>query len=202
VAVKKWLKRIRGAVGMGLTWAVGWGIFGLMIGVASILLPWLPWDAFFEVFDAPLPALAVPGLVGGALFSVVLGIAGRRRRFDELSLPRFAAWGAAGGLLLSMVPDVMVAVGLASFNNPDARLWRLTALISGPLMLLGAASAAGSLWLARRAADRASPEALENAAEMGLSDDEKRELLGPGTEPASTLQPRARESVRVTNRRD
>jgi hypothetical protein len=34
--LKKWLRRIRGAVGMGLTWAVGWGLGGLLIGVASI----------------------------------------------------------------------------------------------------------------------------------------------------------------------
>ncbi len=92
--MKRWLRRIRGAVGMGLTWAVGWALFGVLIGIASLLLPGLPWDLFFEVFDAPLPALAVRGFVGGAFFSTVLGIAGRRRRFDELSLPRFAAWGA------------------------------------------------------------------------------------------------------------
>ena len=90
--MKKWLRRLRGAVGMGLTWAVGWAITGVLVGVASLLLPNLPWDAFFAVFDAPLPALAIPGFVGGAIFSMVLGVVGRRRRFHELSLPRFAAW--------------------------------------------------------------------------------------------------------------
>jgi hypothetical protein len=94
--MRNWQRRIRGAVGMGLTWAAGWALVGVLIGVTSRLLPSLPWDALFEVFDAPLPALAIPGFIGGALFSVVLGIAGRRRRFDELSLPRFAAWGAVG----------------------------------------------------------------------------------------------------------
>ena len=74
----KWLRRIRGAVGMGLVWAVGWALAGLLIGVASMLLPGLPWDSFFQVFDAPLPALAIPGFFAGAFFSVVLGIAGRR----------------------------------------------------------------------------------------------------------------------------
>lgn len=88
-----WLKRIRGAVGMGLTWAAGWALVGLLIGATSKLLPGLPWDRFFEVFDAPLPALALPGLFAGAVFSVVLGIAARRRRFDELSLPDSRRWG-------------------------------------------------------------------------------------------------------------
>src|SRR5689334_13739209 len=108
VVVKRWVRRVRGAVGMGLTWAIGWAIAGLLIGVSSKLLPGLPWDAFFAVFDAPLPALAVPGFVGGVLFSVVLALVGRHRRFNELSLPRFVAWGAVGGLLLSLVPAFLV----------------------------------------------------------------------------------------------
>jgi hypothetical protein len=150
---------------MGLTWAAGWALFGVLIGVTSRLLPGLPWDSFFEVFDAPLPALAIPGFFGGALFSMVLGIAGRRRRFDELSLPRFAAWGAVGGLLLSLMPAALVAVGVASLERPDAGLWKITATIGGPLILLSAVSACGSLMLARLAVDRKLLEASEDGAE-------------------------------------
>jgi hypothetical protein len=115
----------------------------------------------FPVRGLTVPALAVPGFFGGALFSTVLGIAGRRRRFDELSLPRFAAWGAVGGLLLDLVPAALVAVGLASLR-PDLGLWQLTAIISGPLILLGAASASGSLMVARRAEDRELLEASDD----------------------------------------
>jgi hypothetical protein len=168
-----WLRRIRGAVGMGLTWAVGWALFGVLIGITSRLLPGLPWDAFFQVFDAPLPALAIPGFVGGALFSVVLGIAGRHRRLDELSLPRFAAWGAVGGLLLSLVPAALGAVGLASGRLPDLELWLL---IGGPLTLLSSASAAGSLMLARMADDRAALDARAEVTEAGIAGGEAPEL--------------------------
>lgn len=161
--MNRWLRRIRGAVGMGLTWAAGWALVGVLIGVSSRLLPGLPWDSFFEVFDAPLPALAIPGFIGGALFSTVLGIAGRRRRFDELSLPRFCAWGAVGGLLLSLVPAALVAVGLASFDRSDLGLWQVTAAIGGPLTLLSAISACGSLMLARMAEKR---ELLNTAADV------------------------------------
>src|SRR5688500_1288583 len=129
-AMKKSLRRIRGALGMGVTWAAGWALAGVLIGVTSRLLPGLPWDSFFEVFDAPLPALAIPGFIGGALFSTVLGIAGRRRRFDELSLPRFAAWGALGGLLLSLVPAAPAAVGFLTVG-PGVDMWRVTAVMSG-----------------------------------------------------------------------
>ena len=149
--MQKWLRRIRGAIGMGLTWAAGWAIFGVMIGAVSTVTPFLPWDSFFEIFDAPLPALAVPGFFGGVLFSIVLGIAGRGRKFDELSLKRFAAWGAAGGLLLALLPDFLVAAGLASLGTEAMSLWKLTAVIAAPLVVLGAASASGSLILARKA---------------------------------------------------
>lgn len=161
--MKQWLRRLRGAVGMGLIWAAGWALVGVLIGVTSKVLPGLPfWDSFFDVFDAPLPALAIPGFVGGVLFAVVLGTAGRRRRFEELSLPRFAAWGAVGGLLLSLVPAALVAVGLASLERPDLGLWQITAVISAPLILLSAVSASVSLLLARRAESRELLEAGED----------------------------------------
>ena len=36
--MKKWLKRIRGAVGMGLTWAAAWFGFGIIFGGGGVLL--------------------------------------------------------------------------------------------------------------------------------------------------------------------
>jgi hypothetical protein len=166
---------------MGVTWAVGWALAGVLIGVASILLPSLPWDAFFNVFDAPLPALAVPGFVGGLVFSAVLGVAGRRRRFDELSLPRFAAWGAVGGLLLAAVPGAMVLVGLASIGKEGAGVLALTAKVAPFLMILSSASATTSLLLARKAQGKALSAGSDDLADLGLTDAEKRELLAPRT---------------------
>jgi hypothetical protein len=89
--MKTWGRRIRAAIGMGLTWGAVW--FG-----AGILLARLPGISS----DLPLALLFAPlGFVTGILFSAILvGIEGRRG-FDRTSLPRFAAWGAASGLLLS-----------------------------------------------------------------------------------------------------
>ena len=148
--MKPWVRRVRGALGMGVVWAVGWALAGLLIGVTSVLTPFLPWDRFFAVFDAPLPALAIPGFVGGAIFSIVLGIAARRRRFSELSFPRFVGWGAVGGVLLSLVPDAMVAVGLASREGGTIDSMFVAPVIVVPLVLLSTASAAVTLALARR----------------------------------------------------
>src|SRR5688500_12841745 len=177
VVINKWIRRIRGAVGMGLMWAAGWAVAGLLIGVSSILLPGLPWDSFFRVFDAPLPALAIPGFFAGVFFSAVLGIAGRRHKFSELSVPRFAAWGAVGGLMLILFPFALVAVGLASREGSDLGTWQIIAAISGPFILLSAISASGSLMLARMAENKKSLEASEDVAGLRPAERAANKLL-------------------------
>jgi len=102
-----------------------------------------------------------------------VGLVEGRRRFDQMSLPRFAGWGAAGGFLLSAI--FVLAVALA---EDPAFLWNLVVL--GPIFAVaGAGSAAGSLALARRAEDRELLDAGEEAADVGLSEKETLELLGP-----------------------
>ncbi len=158
--MKKWLKRIRGALGMGLTWAIAWFGFGIILGLVF----------FGATINAELFANAsffpVVGFIGGTAFSGVLGIAERRRRFDEMSLPRFAAWGAVGGLFVSM----LLLVGGAIFAPS-------TALIVTVIALMSAGSAAGSLALARRADDTELLEHGADVADIGLTEEEKRELL-------------------------
>jgi hypothetical protein len=89
----------------------------------------------------------VLGFVGGALFSTVLSLGAGRRSFDQLSLPRFLAWGALGGLVLG---GLAVTAGLLG-----AGLTILGAVIVGTSTLLGAGSAAGTLVIARAAHSRA-----------------------------------------------
>jgi hypothetical protein len=137
----KLLRLLRGAIGMGLTWAVGW--FG-----AGVILQWIVGrDVFFD--DVPLPIrLAMLGFISGVTFSGVLKVVAGHRRFDELSLGRFAGWGAAGGLLLYGV--------LAVTAGPGGQ-----ALVLAPVLALaGAGSAAGTLSLARKAE---APQQLDTA---------------------------------------
>ena len=77
--------------------------------------------------------------------------------------------------MLGLFPAAMVAVGLASAN---VDVWLFTAVIIGPLSLLSAVSASGSLALARMTEDRALLEASEDVAEVGLTEGEAQELLG------------------------
>jgi len=147
-----WLRRIRGAVGMGIVWAITWALGGMLIAASSLIIPGFPTETLTRIFDAPAPALAIPGFIGGVLFSVVLGVAARRRRFDELSLRAVAGWGAIGGLLLSLVPVAMGSVGLATINIRDPLAWQVA--VSLLLTVLSGASAAGALTLARLGAKR------------------------------------------------
>ena len=36
--MKNWLRRVRGAIGMGLTWAAGWSPIGAVIGLVNSYL--------------------------------------------------------------------------------------------------------------------------------------------------------------------
>lgn len=128
------------------------------------------------------------GFVSGAILSVVLGIAERRRTFDEMSLPQFASWGR-----------VLLAIPWLFGAGPPPTLGEIldTGVVKA---LMGAGSAAGSLALARRAdpllkagesdgliegeytaADSApAGGASDIGAELddiGLTEKEKRELL-------------------------
>lgn len=178
---------------MGLTWAAEWAVGGVLIGVASTLLPGLPWGWFFEVFDAPLPALAVPGFFGGVFFSIVLGIAGRGRRFRDLSLPLFVGWGMLGGVLLTLFPLALAGVGLASLNTSA---WTIVTAFGGPCIVFSAASAFISLTLARRAEHRELAAADDDLAQVGLTEQEARELLGAGESPIAGQRTSEQESAR------
>jgi len=141
---------------MGLTWALAW----FAAGIALLLV------VGFGAADVPFPlGFGFLGFLAGVTFSVVLGIVEGRRRFDQMSLPRFALWGGVGGLLFSVL--FVTAAGLGAN----------ILLVLGPVFALsGAGCAAGSLALARMAEGRELPEAGD-VADAGLTDDEKRELL-------------------------
>lgn len=157
--MKRWLRRVRGAIGMGLTWALAWFAAGMVL--LLIVGP--------DAADVPFPlGFALLGFLAGLSFSAVLGLVEGRRRFDQMSLPRFAAWGAAGGLLFC-VPFAFVS-GLGAGALP---------VLGTVFALSGAGSAAGALALARMA-ERSADETASGAGvdEVGLTPEELRELLG------------------------
>lgn len=132
-----WFRRVRGALGLGLTWALAWFGAGLALALA-----------FPGAADVPFPVLwGAFGFVGGVIFSAVLGAIEGRRRFEQLSVVRFAAWGGVGGFLLYAL------FGLAAAVAGEPAPLDHAFLLAPVFAVAGAGSAAGSLALARRADD-------------------------------------------------
>ena len=161
--MKTWGRRIRAAIGMGLTWGAAW--FG-----AGILLARVP--GFYS--DLPFALLFAPlGFLTGIIFSAILVAIERRRRFDRVSLSRFAAWGVVSGLLLSGI----FVVGAALRGET---LWGEFLVFGPPLATASAVCAAGSLAMARRAERREFGSHSGDPAEAELTEGKKGELLGHG----------------------
>ena len=138
VPVKEWLRLISGTVVVGLTWAAVWAAVGALIGIVD------PSGSLDKLWVGP-PISVHPGFVGGVVFSAVLGIAARPRRFYELSLSTIVACGGMVGFLLGVLP--------LAINKPPAEspLWLVAAVLIGSLTFMGAISAAGSVALVRMA---------------------------------------------------
>ena len=154
--MRKGLRRVRGAIGMGFTWGAAWSAAGL---VPRWVLGFNP--------DAPFPIIfGVLGFFAGVTFSALLTLTQGRRRFDEMSLPRFAAWGAAGGLLLS-----------ALFARAASLGWTDVLMVAPTFAVASAVCASGSLALARRAVRQELPDGRGRAAETGLTDQDTQKLV-------------------------
>ena len=154
--MRKWLRRIRGGIGIGLTWAITWFSAGI---IWRFLVGFPPGDVPFPLIFGAL------GFLTGATFSGVLGVVEGRRRFDQMSVPRFTALGAVAGLLFS-VPLLA--------TDGEFLLWL------GPAVALAASvSAAGTLALARKAEERELIDPADTTA-VELREDETRLGLGEG----------------------
>jgi hypothetical protein len=139
-----WGRRIRAAIGVGVTWGAAW------LGVGLILLAIVGPHAA----DVPFPLFfGLLGFLAGAAFSGLLGILGRRRKFEDLSFAQFAGWGAVGGAVVALL--VNWAAG------PSGDLLMLVPLFAAASATCGA----GTLALARRA-ERAAIGSAEHTKEI------------------------------------
>jgi hypothetical protein len=152
--VGKWMRRIRGVIGIGVTWAAAWALVGSV-----------PRWLFGFNTDAPFPIIfGVLGFIAGVIFSGLLMLAEGRRGFDEMKISRFAAWGGVGGVLLSAIFTRIASLGFGE-----------VLAIVPTFAVACAISASGSLALARRARMGELPDNRGDTAK--LTDYEKRRLL-------------------------
>src|SRR5687768_18104687 len=99
------IRRIRAAVGIGVTWAVGWGVTGAVV-FSGLWLALAPYQrARLTTFAAPADfrlaatgAAALVGLISGMLFALLLSAAERERDIDKVSGWRTALLGAVSSL--------------------------------------------------------------------------------------------------------
>lgn len=132
--MRTFLRKLRGALGLALTWTIAWAALGAVIGtIDSVLRPTggeSPWHM--------AKVLGSVGFVSGLTCAVAIASLERRRQFSQLSLMRVALWGALGGATIPLLTAV-----------PESQL-----LWTCPF---GALLAAGSLGLARRGQDTTLP---------------------------------------------
>jgi drug/metabolite transporter (DMT)-like permease len=131
------LRRLRGALGIGLTWAVLWATFGLTMGFLILYFD----PASIDQGEDPVTLAGLLGTVGftcGAIFAAVMSFAERRTPLRDLPLWRAALWGALGGVALPLLTTMNDQV---IFNTAP----------------LGALSALFAVALARRAERQVTP---------------------------------------------
>ena len=126
------MKSFGRAVGMAVMWAAAWGAVAILIGMFVD-----PDNSMDEMWVA---IGGFPGALAGLVFSVVLGIAARRRGIEGLPLSRVAVWGGATGLILGLFP-LAVCAGL-----PDNQrsVWLLAIVILGATIAVSALLAVSS----------------------------------------------------------
>lgn len=135
--MRRLLRRLRGILGFGVTWGIAFGVLMYLVGtVVSIVDP-----PSIDAGEEPARIALLAGIIGfisGAGCAVILTAWEGRRTMRQLSVGRAALWGLLGAStlpLLTAAADSMV-------------------FLFGPL---GAALAAGSVAIARRAGPAEGP---------------------------------------------
>ena len=140
--MSRWTRVARSMLSMGVTFAaIGGGFFAVVTAVVAIFGRLESSEPFFGIAAGTLWGLAI-----GITFSTSLAIAGQKQSFDSLSLPRVAATGAAGGLVLAGT-----LIGATTLVG-DSFTGVIEAAIA--LHLLGAGAGTASLLVARRASPK------------------------------------------------
>lgn len=148
-------RRLRATLRTALTWGAAWALAGgAIVAMLALFDPDPGIESLVErVGLAIFAALSwgvrfgLAGVVIGTVFSSVIGISYRGRRLADISPVRFALLGAVVGGV--GVPLFLQTMNVLSGDGPIA--WGLVTDDAIWASVFGAAAAAGSIWLARRA---------------------------------------------------
>jgi hypothetical protein len=131
--MKQFLRRLRGVIGTGLTWAVGWmGVIGLVFFPVLALFG-RPIFSDFGLYLYNVLIVGVLGFIAGSSFGLVLTALERHKKLENLSFFRIALWGGIGGLALAAITGNFYLAPIIVFS------------------ILAIGSATGTVALAKRA---------------------------------------------------
>ena len=139
------MRKVRAVLVIASVWAALWFVLGLVLGV--VLMPWWASDVRPPPFIELPIMLAIWGAFSGAAFAILLIVTDRRGSLATLSGARFATWGGLGTVVLPLVL-ILVEADQRPWGRDDWVAFSIFVVCSA---LAGAACAAGTLALAKRA---------------------------------------------------
>ena len=143
-------RRLRGLLGVGLTWAALWSAIGAGIGLVIGVVSPEVWGGTNPIFEWAL-GMGLYGLVSGVGFGSLLSLREGRRTIFDISLRRAAIWGVVGA---AAVPLLFGALGTFEVGTTTADVLGAI-LVTGAL---GGTFAPAAIAIARRAELRAAEE--------------------------------------------
>lgn len=145
------LRKLRGAVGTAVTWAIGWAVVAFL--VFSVIRLVGVGSAPFAEFVGVLTAItAASGFVAGGIFSLGLATFHRDRRLEDLRVGPMAGLGAVAAVLL---PGLAAVSGLFEYTPLTLRG---TLVLGTAIAVLGGVTGGGLVKIAKGAdADRLPP---------------------------------------------
>ena len=159
------VRRLSGALRNAVVWGVAWGAlsFVAMLAMRTIGVVVPAHITALDMLGMAVKFGVVGGITGGA-FALFISIAYRGRRLADISVLRF---GLGGGILAGLF--VPTALWTLNFLTGGGSL--PFAAIRGDMIasaLFGGVAAAGSMWLAQRAAVQADGD--REPAQLGEGD--------------------------------
>jgi hypothetical protein len=106
------LRRVRGVVSIAVVWGAAVAVIGTTFIVAGLAGGWIPhnpatsWMQWLSLASKVAARNFGLGVAAGSAFALLLAGAERRRRVENLSLPRVCVWG----FLASAVPTAAAAI--------------------------------------------------------------------------------------------
>ena len=148
--MNSFVRKLRGLLGVGLTWGALWSVIGAGVGLVLAVLVPDAWGWTARVFEWAL-GMGLYGLVSGVGFGSLLALREGRRTVLDIPLRRAAIWGVVGS---AAVPLLFGALGTFELGTTTADVLGAI-LVTG---VLGGTFAPAAVAIARRAELRAAEE--------------------------------------------